>query len=87
MRRKPRKSSASPAAPCRLFALLAHSANVGVLLRRGPTRWVRMIRWDVSNDKFELGQWLNGKIYEDRCDLSPDGKLLAYIAAKPHKFL
>jgi hypothetical protein len=27
-----------------------------------------------------LGQWLNARIYERRCDLSPDGKYLIYFA-------
>ena len=31
---------------CRLFVVLARDADVGVILRRGPTRWVQMIKWD-----------------------------------------
>lgn len=33
------------------------------------------------NDAIEEGQWLKGRIYERRCDLSPDGGLLVYFAA------
>ncbi|WP_197424843.1 hypothetical protein [Bordetella sp. N] len=40
-----------------------------------------MIRWDLRNDTFEHGQWLKGRIYERRCDLSPSGRLLVYFAA------
>jgi hypothetical protein len=29
-----------------------------------------------------LGQWLKGRIYEHRCDLSPSGQKLIYFAAK-----
>ncbi len=35
-----------------------------------------------ADDKIEPGQWLKGRIYERRCDLSPDGDLLIYFAAK-----
>lgn len=67
----------------RLWALLASESNVGVIFRRGPSRQVRLIKWDTQNDTFELGQWLKGRIYERRCDLSPDGKFLVYFASKP----
>ncbi|MCA9617282.1 MAG: hypothetical protein R3B99_25200 [Polyangiales bacterium] len=66
----------------RLHAFVATEARVGVILRRGPTRHVRLIRWDLSNDTFEPGQWLLGRIYEDRCGLSPDGRLFVYFAGK-----
>lgn len=36
--------------------------------------------WNRQTDEFELGQWLKGRIYERRCDLSPDGKYLVYFA-------
>jgi len=39
-----------------------------------------VIGWDRKTDKFKLGQWLYGRIYERRCDLSPDGKHLIYFA-------
>ena len=32
-----------------------------------------------------MGQWFNGRIYEKRCDLSPDGELLIYFAASQKK--
>jgi hypothetical protein len=38
------------------------------------------IGWDLKRDKFELGQWLRGRIYERRADLSPDGRYLIYFA-------
>jgi hypothetical protein len=55
---------------------------VGVLFRRGPSKWVRLIKWNVSDDTFEFGQWFHGRIYERRCDLSPDGRLLIYFVSK-----
>ncbi len=65
----------------RLYAILARSARTGVVFRRGPSRLVQLIRWDLRTDTFEHGQWFSGRIYERRCDLSPSGKLLVYFAA------
>lgn len=41
-----------------------------------------VLRWWLDADRLESGQWFNGRIYERRCDLSPDGDLLIYFAAK-----
>jgi len=68
--------------PARLFVLLAREAPVGVILRRGPSQWVQLIRWQTDTDTFEPGQWFRGRIYEHKCDLSPDGRLLVYFAKK-----
>jgi hypothetical protein len=64
----------------RLHVLMARESPVGVVIRRGPTRQVATFLWDRRKDKFTLGQWLNGRIYERRSDLSPDGKHLIYFA-------
>ena len=66
--------------PARVHVLLARDAEVGVVIRRGPAKKVCTIHWDRRNDTFDVGQWLNGKIYERRSDLSPDGKYLIYFA-------
>lgn len=71
-----------PAPKCRLYALLARDAPRGVILRRGPSRSVLLVGWDTQRDRFEEGQWLRGRVYERRCDLSPKGDLLLYFAAK-----
>jgi hypothetical protein len=42
---------------------------------------VLLITWNTSDDTFQYGQWLKGRIYERRCDLSPSGQLLLYFAA------
>ena len=72
----------STSAPCRLFGLLARQASVGVLLRRGPSSWVRLIRWNTQDDSFERGDWFHGRINERRCDLSPSGRQFVYFAKK-----
>jgi hypothetical protein len=64
----------------RLHVLLARNAEVGVILRRGPSKAVCSIGWDLKTDQFEVGQWLRGRIYERRSDLSPDGRYMIYFA-------
>jgi hypothetical protein len=66
--------------PARLHVLLASAAPVGVVIRRGPANAVCTVGWDRRTDRFETGQWLRGRIYERRSDLSPDGKHLIYFA-------
>jgi hypothetical protein len=65
----------------RLFVLLAREAPVAVVFRRGPSGQVLLVRWNLQKDTFEAGQWLKGRIYEERCDLSPRGDRLVYFAA------
>ncbi|MBB4010433.1 hypothetical protein [Allorhizobium taibaishanense] len=64
-----------------LYGIIARDARTGVIFRRGPSRQVQLIRWDLRDDTFEHGQWLKGRVYERRCDLSPSGRLLVYFAA------
>lgn len=67
---------------CRLYAVLARNGLSAVVFRRGPSKQVCLIRWWLSRDKLEIGQWFKGRIHERRSDLSPDGELLVYLAAK-----
>jgi hypothetical protein len=66
-----------PEAPCRLFVYLARESPVAVVLRRGPTDWARLSLWHTDSDHIEHGQWLKGRVYERRSDLSADGSLFA----------
>lgn len=66
--------------PPRIHALLARDSSAAVVVRRGPTRHTALIGWDRKTDKFRIGQWLYGRIYERRCDLAPDGKHFIYFA-------
>jgi len=69
-------------APSRLSVILARTRPLGVILRRGPSKWVQIILWHTDNDTFDYGQWFKGRIYEHRCDVSPDGSLFIYFASK-----
>lgn len=66
--------------PPRLFVVLAREAPIGVILRRGPAPWYHVILWHTDTDEFEHGAWFKGRIYEERCDLSPDGQVFLYFA-------
>lgn len=68
------------AVPARLHVIPAAACSKALILRRGPSDQVASILWDRSTDSFEVGQWLKGRIYEHRCDLSPDGKHIVYFA-------
>lgn len=59
-----------------LFVLPARDVSKAVILRRGPSRWYHVIEWDTANDRFVHGAWIKGRIYENSCDVSPDGTLL-----------
>jgi hypothetical protein len=65
-----------------MYAILAREAPRAVIFRRGPNRRVLLLSWDLETDAIVPGQWFKGRIYERRCDLSPDGRLLIYFAAK-----
>ena len=72
----------TPYIPARLHVFLAREAPTALILRRGPSKQVCTIGWDRTDDTFQLGQWLKGRIYEHRCDLSPDGRHFLYMASK-----
>lgn len=71
--------SNAPQPSIRFF--LAREAPVGVLLRRGPSKLVQCLLWNLETDEVTGGQWLSGRLYEERCDLSPDGRLFIYFAS------
>ena len=71
--------------PARLHVLLARESKMSVVLRRGPSWQTAVIGWNRKDDSFTLGQWLNGKIYGYRSDISPNGEHWIYMASKHRK--
>lgn len=67
----------------RIFGIPATRAPVVAVLTRGPTEWAHVGRWDLERGTFESGAWLHGVLYPQRCDLSPDGRWLAYFTHHP----
>ena len=66
--------------PARLHILFASQKPYGLVIRRGPSKRVCFIGWDRQKDEFRSTQWLKGRVYERRADLSPNGKYLIYFA-------
>jgi hypothetical protein len=69
--------------PPRLHGLPAAEAPVVAVLRRGPSDWSHVGRWDLARGVYEPGAWLRGRIFPRRSDLSPDGRWLCYFAHDP----
>jgi len=65
--------------PARLKFLFSQKGKRCVILRRGPSDWVRLILWDMVKNEFLPGQWLNGPIRD--FDISPDGEHLIYFVS------
>ncbi len=66
--------------PARLHILIARNSDQAIIIRRGPSKQTCVIGWDRKSHVFQLSQWLKGRIYERRCDISPSGKYWIYFA-------
>ena len=68
--------------PPRLHVLTAMGCSAALVLRRGPAGVVASLGWDRDSHEITPGQWLRGRIYEYRADISPDGRHWVYFASK-----
>ena len=66
----------------RIFCIPATRAPVVAVLRRGPSDWCHVGRWDLERPRYQSGAWFRGTLYPQKCDLAPDGRWLAYSALK-----
>lgn len=67
----------------RLFGIPAVDAPVVAVVRRGPSDWWHVGRWDVGErPSYEPGAWVRGTVYPQRCDLSPDGRWFCYFTLR-----
>ena len=66
----------------RLFGIVATESPVVAVLRRGPSDWSQVSRWDPEAGTFEPGAWIHANLYPQRCDLSPDGQWFAYFTLR-----
>lgn len=60
--------------------LISRNSNKAIVIRRGPSKYTCVLSWDRKNNTFEVSQWLKGRIYERRSDISPSGKHWIYFA-------
>ena len=67
---------------CRLYVLVAATAAVALVLRRGPSEWWHLLHWNLANLTLTAGAWFHGKLYPRRSDISSDGRLFSYFALK-----
>jgi hypothetical protein len=51
------------------------------VLRRGPSAWSHVGRWNVETGAYEPGAWIRANLYPQRCDVSPDGRWFLYLTA------
>ncbi len=70
----------------RLFVILARDAPLAAVVRRGPSSWAQISLWSTARDEITHGAWFRGRIYEEKCDLSPDGELFVYAAFQGGRF-
>jgi hypothetical protein len=66
--------------PARLHVLIARENKKALVIRRGPSKSTCVLGWDRKNNTFEVSQWIKGRIYERRSDISPDGMYWIYFA-------
>jgi hypothetical protein len=66
----------------RLFGIPATRSPVVAILRRGPSDWSQVNRWDPDAGTFERGSWIRANLYPQRCDLSPDGRWFSYFTLR-----
>jgi hypothetical protein len=66
----------------RLFGIPATRSPVVAILRRGPSNWSQVLRWDPEAGVLERGSWIHANLYPQRCDVSPDGRWLSYFTLR-----
>lgn len=69
--------------PPRVYCIPALASPVVAVLRRGPSAWAHVGKWDVAGGTYEPGAWFKGRIFPRRSDVSPDGRYLCYFAHQP----
>ncbi len=66
----------------RLFCIPASRSPVVAVIRRGPSDWAQVGRWDTAAGTYLPGSWIHGVLYAQRCDLSADGRWFSYFTLK-----
>lgn len=70
--------------PARIHVLIPSQSESAIVIRRGPSKQTGVFSWNTRTDEVKPGQWLKGRIYERRSDLSPDGQHWIYFAMNGH---
>lgn len=65
----------------RFDILIAEEAPFALIIRHGPRDHACTIGWNLEDDTFTIGQWINARI--SLCDLSLDGQHFIYFGYRP----
>lgn len=65
---------------CSIHMIHAADAPIAVVLRRGSDDWTHLSLLNTETDTLTHGAWFNGRVFENCCDLSPDGELFLFKA-------
>lgn len=68
-----------PAPPARIHLLPAKASPYVIVIRRKPTDWFHVLRWNTETDQLEHGSWLKGMLYAKRSDVSFDGNWMVFL--------
>lgn len=68
-----------------LYIIPACSSPQALVIRRGPSKWWHLLMWDRDTGRVKPGSWFNGKLYPERCDLSPRGDWMVLLAYRGHR--
>ncbi len=71
-----------PPAKTTTYGIVARDAPRVVVFRRGPTRHMQLLVWDLRDDTVVAGQWLVASVDPGPCGVSPNGELLVYDARR-----
>lgn len=66
----------------RIFCIPALKAPIIAVIRRGPSAWSHLGKWDLDRRAYLPGGWIRANLYPQRCDLSPDGRWFCYFTLK-----
>ncbi len=59
------------------------ASSMAAIVRRGPSRWVRLLAWNTADDTVTPGSWFHGRIYEHGAHgVDPQGRTFQYADGK-----
>lgn len=74
-------TAVAPIGP-RIFGIGARETGTFAIIRRGPSAWYQLARWEPDRGELALGSWIHATIYPQRCDVSPDGRWFVALYLK-----
>lgn len=66
--------------PPRLWIVHRPETHHALVIRRGPGKITGFFGWNRRTNEVTVGQWMKGKVYPFRSDISPKGKYVIYFS-------